>query len=68
MASTFNDVDGYALAASFRDKRVEAEQRRAASLAVCAWAPRTGEGHDCTVRLARDALLALGLDPREGRP
>lgn len=62
-STTFNDVDSHALAASYRDKRVEAEQRHAAALAVCAWALRTGEAccHDCAVRMARLMLEALGL-------
>jgi len=63
--STFNDVDGYALAAYYRDQRVEAEQRRVASLRLCEAALRAnGDCHDeYTVQLARDALDALGLVP-----
>jgi hypothetical protein len=61
--TTFNDVDSHALAASYRDKRVEAEEKRLAARTVRRWALRVPGSccHDCAVRMARLMLEALGL-------
>lgn len=61
--TTFNDTDDYTLAASYRDKEAQDEEKRLAARTVRRWAKRVPGSccHDCAVRMARLMLEALGL-------